>query len=264
MTKHMTNRWLTIALVAVMSGSLLVPRWRNLLGHLTVAVIRPISRMSTWLADSLRIGSSVGELTSQRQQLQHQVDDLTARLFEANQLLETAQAISALNQFRQSTPQSLVFATVLAISPDPGIQSLVIDRGSDDGLRPGQVIVSDHGYVVGKIATVHQRFSTALLLTDRQSKITARVQNDAQSPGVIRGERGLSLLMEFIPKTDQLKDGQTVVTTGSDPFIPPNLFVGTITSVSRKSGELFQQATVAPAATLQRLRVVGILLPART
>ncbi|MBI5467204.1 MAG: hypothetical protein HY975_03245, partial [Candidatus Kerfeldbacteria bacterium] len=81
------------------------------------------------------------------------------------------------------------------------------------------------------------------------------------SLGVVKGERGLALRMEFIPKNDTVEPGQAVVTAGSEHSIPPDLLIGTIQQPSIRAGELFQNSTVTTSVDVQRLQVVAVVLP---
>src|SRR4029079_19308134 len=127
----------------------------------------------------------------EKNSLQRQVEELTTKLYETNLQLETVQAVVKLSDFSTSTKHTLLTASVIAISPDPGVQSIVINRGSNDQIKIGQLVVADRGSMIGKVVAVHQNQSTVLLITDRQSVVAARIQNQQQSPGVIQGERGL-------------------------------------------------------------------------
>lgn len=249
--------FLVIAMSVILFAIPIVRGWaiRSLL-----FISRPVIIIGQNLSDGLRLSQNSRQLGSERDALQKQADNLTARLFEANQLLETYRVIDALEKFTTTSKRVLLRANVIAASSDPGIQSIVIDRGSNDGLRIGQIIVTEGGYVVGKIVTLHQVTSTVLLLTDRQSKISARLQNEKQSAGIVQGERGLTLLMDFIPKNDQISIAQTVVTSGNEEGIPPDLLIGTISSISSKPSELFQQAIIVPATAFQRLRIVAAIV----
>lgn len=250
--------WLVFAICLLLTLSL--PMVRGLFVKTILFFGRPFIVIEQNISDRLRLNPNSRQLTAERERLQKQVNDLTVQLFEANQQLETVQAITALDRFQVAAKRRLVQANVIAASPDPGIQSIVIDRGSNDGLRVGQLVVADNGYAVGKIINLHQVTSTVLLLTDRQAKLLARVQNKTQSAGIVRGERGLTLLMDFIPKNDPVANAQTIVTSGSESEIPPDILIGTILSVSAKASELFQQAIIVPTASLQRLRVVAAVI----
>lgn len=250
--------WYIFGLGCVLMVSVPVLRGWGVRGILWLS--RPIVFVGQSVGERLHFSASNKQLQRDRDTLRQQVDDLTARLFDANQQLESLHVATELRTFEQTTHHTVLTANVIATSPDPGVQSIIIDRGSNDGLREQQVIITEAGYVVGKISSVHQNNSTVLLMTDGQSKISARLQNAAQSPGLVKGERGLTLQMDFIPKNDTVAKGQTVVTSGDESGVPPDLLVGTVTSVAAKAGELFQQALLTPSAPLQRLRVVAAII----
>lgn len=248
-------------LVSVVAVLLLWPQARSYLGRGALMATRPLVVSGTWLADQFHLSSSRRSLEKQDQTLRQQVSDLTAQLHETNLMLESSKVVEQLSKFTKQSKRRVVMANVTTSSPDPGIQSIVVDRGSDDGAAVGNAVVTDAGVVVGKVANVRQTISTVLLLSDRQSVVAARLQNSTQSPGVVRGERGLTLRMEFIPRGDAIVPGQTVVTAGTEPSVPPDLLIGTVTGAVNRTSDLFQQASITPAAQLQRLRIVGIIIP---
>lgn len=249
-----------MALVLGVVLFLSVPILRGWVSRLVIQSVYPVVVAGRWVGEQAHLSPSNKRITQERDALRRQVSDLTNRVYESSVQLETVSSLEALKAFSQSTHRNIVTAAVIAASPDPGVQSIIINRGSDDGLRHGLLVVSEQGSVIGKLVTVRQAFSTVLLIPDRQSVIAARVQNAAQSPGIIRGERGLALQMGFIPKNDEVKNGQTVVTTGTEPDVPPDILIGTITSTSLRTGDLFQQAIVTPAAAFLRLHVVAVIV----
>lgn len=250
--------WISSSVILVLILS--ISSIRGFFSRTVLTLSTPVIVSGQWIGNQFHTNPNLKTVTNQRNQLQQQVKDLTARLYDTSQALETFHSLDALATFGQTTKHQLVYAAVIASSPDPGIQSVVINRGSDQRIVNGQMVVSDKGYVIGKIVAVHQSTSTVLLLTDRQSVIAARVQNTPQSPGAVRGERGLALNMGFIPKNDPLLKGQNVVTSGTEQHIPPDILIGTMTSITSRNGDLFQQAVLTPAATLQRIRTVAVII----
>src|SRR5256885_13561814 len=67
-----------------------------------------------------------------------------------------------------------------------------------------------------------------------------------------------SLAMKYIPTDDTVNVGEHVVTSGMDRIFPRDLPVGTVTEI--KTGRPFQQVRVRPAANLQKLEEVIVLL----
>lgn len=259
MTRRSTSPWLTAGLAgAVLLLAMLWPPIRSRAEQVGWWFLRPVTAVGTAFR-SWDPSSNVSKLRIERDQLRQQLALVSTRLNEANQQLALVQVATSLQGFSSASHHQLVLAPVIATSPDPGIQSVVVAKGSDDGVRLGLVAVTNDGQVVGKVVTVRQTTSTILLLTDRQASLAARIQNAAQSLGLVNGERGLALRMEFIPKNDQVRPGQAVVTSGTEAGIPPDLLVATVGQTSVRSGELFQNATLTSTVDFPRLRLLGIV-----
>jgi rod shape-determining protein MreC len=64
--------------------------------------------------------------------------------------------------------------------------------------------------------------------------------------------------MKYVPNDDEVNVGERVVTSGMDRIFPRDLPVGTITEI--KPGNPFKQIRVKPAANLEKLEEVLVLL----
>lgn len=255
---NMANRvhvrwWYFILIIGVLFT---IPRIRNYTSRSLLWMSRPLVIVGQWLG---QLDASTAVPTTTKNELQ-QIHDLSRQLFQAKEQLAAIQEQNALVRYASTSKQQIVSASVVASSPDPGIQSITIDRGSDDGITSGQIVVNDQGVVVGKVVSAHQTVSTVLLVTDGQFAVSARIQNDAGSPGAIRGQRGLTVTMSLIPKNDNVQNGETIVTSGSDPHIPPDILLGSVSSVASRAGDLFQVAQVTPAADVRAVRIVGVII----
>lgn len=256
--RRVSRQWWLVVVVGV--AILFVPVVRGALGTAARWTVRPVTRNAEWIGDQLRLRPSNNDLARERLSLRQQITALNQQLQTTRQTLETIQSAVALAAYQQESKHQLLSAHILARSPDPGIQSIVIDRGSSDGVLTGQAVVAEQGSVIGKVVTVHQVESTVLLLVDGQSVIGARIGNDQHSPGVVKGERGLSLRMELVPKHDQVQTGQTVVTNGTESLIPSDLLIGSVQRIYSRSGDLFQQAVVLPTVDVTQVRSVAVVL----
>ncbi len=220
--------------------------------------IRPVQAVSRWFAH-LRPSPSTEQLLAERTRLRQQVDVLNHQLALAQDQLRTSHNLDQLQAYTQSSRHRIVSAKVVTLNPDPGVYTIVIGRGSVDGLRIGMVVTTPDGTVIGKLQQVHARLSTVLILTDSQSAVASRVDNAPHSPGVAVGERGLSVRMEYIPKSDPVEAGQVVVTSGTEPLIPAGLVIGSVSSISSRSGDVFQTAAITSSIDVASLNVVGVI-----
>lgn len=224
------------------------------------SIIRPITsgaqalhRTWAWPWESGALARERDQAISQNQKLLVAVTGLQAQL-------ETVQAAQELAKLVANIQRTAVIGTVIGYSPDPGIQSITINRGSTDGVLEGQAVLSPDGVVIGKIHDVTTSTCTVILLADSHSSILARINNAKRSPGLVRGQQGVGLQMELLPRYDAITEGDTVVTSGAEDRIPMNLPIGLIMEASTRQGDVFQNATVRNTVVAFRLTAVAIIL----
>lgn len=162
--------------------------------------------------------------------------------------------------FAEREPKPPVLAHVIARTPSAGSHTIVIDRGSDDGLQAEMPVIVGGGVIVGKIFKVERSTAIALLLTDTRSRIGASVQDAGRTQGVVQGDRGLSIEMRLIPQNEEIAPGDLVVTSGIEPLTPRGLVIGRVEEVRTQEKNPFKQAIIAPAASYDRLEVVAVPL----
>lgn len=237
----------------------IVPSFRRASLAWLTSASQPITSGSLGLLDRLGWSSALRQTSQSETTLRQQLEQVTKELSTTRKQLETQENATRLAEFLSNVNLPAVSAAVIGYSPDPGIQSLVINSGSVDGVKVGQAVITDNGWMIGKIQSVHESTATVLLLTDAQSLALARIQNTAGSQGVVHGERGLALRLDLIPKNDQVAVGQPIVTSGLEPGLPPDLLIGTIANVEQRSGEVFQRALINVPIRYGRVRNVAVI-----
>ncbi len=139
-----------------------------------------------------------------------------------------------------------------------GRQLLTVDRGSDDGLAPMMPVVVADG-VVGRVHAVAARSADVLVLTDLNSSIAVRVERTRARANV----RGLGkpdlCRLDYALRTEDMIEGDPLVTSGTDGVFPRGLPVGKVTQFERRAHGLFQDARVVPAVDVTRLEEVLVL-----
>jgi rod shape-determining protein MreC len=154
-----------------------------------------------------------------------------------------------------------VTAKIIGTSSDNYSQVLLINQGSSAGIKAGDPVIVNNGIIIGKIIEVQQHLSKILLLNDNRSQISAVIQNDSKSPGMVNGQYSLTLHMDLIPQDQAISQDQLVITSGLEEGIPPDLIIGKITSTTKQEGELFQQASVAPLISYNTVSIVSVIIP---
>src|ERR1700720_367163 len=193
----------------------------------------------------------------ENERLRHENDTLKLQLNQLQSKAAEADRLAALLTFRQAHQSiAMVAARVIGTSADTASQTVYLDRGERDNIRRNMGVITPDG-VVGKVIESYRNTSQVLLLTDKDSGVGAMLaESRIQSPVGGVGEPLLS--MKYVANDDTVNVGDRVVTSGMDRIFPRDLPVGTVTQI--KPGNPFKQIRLRPAANLERLEEVIVLL----
>jgi len=201
---------------------------------------------------------SVHSLVRQNEILQSQVQSLSAEVVELEQAREENKALREALGFQGQSKLRLIPAEVISYDYLNFDQKAVLNRGSDAGLLVGDNVVVSGGILVGIITEVSGKTSEMELITSSNMVVNGRT-TDGSATGVVRGEHGLGLLLDQVSQTEVLKNGDKVVTSGLGGKFINNLFIGTITETRSGSSDLFQTASLIPAADFRNLEIIFIV-----
>lgn len=150
-------------------------------------------------------------------------------------------------------------AEVIGRNIEPLGSTLVVNRGTKDGVKPGNAVIISDGVLIGKVASAVEESSLVRLLNDNQSKVAATILNHDKSLGVIEGGYGISVRMNFIPQQEEVRVGDLIVTSGLEAGMPRGLLIGNVAAIEKEAYEPFQIATLSPAASLSSVAQVSII-----
>lgn len=170
---------------------------------------------------------------------------------------ENARLKSLLAYVEDTVDQEIV-ARVIGLNPSPQFQSIRINRGEGDGVRFGMPVVTAEG-AVGQIVRSVGGSADVMLLTDPQSKIGGVIQRTRVRVTVTGKGGGRPLSLEFVRREDDARDGDIVVTAGSDGIFPRGVPLGTVRTPERPSVGMFLEATLEPAVELDRVEEVLVI-----
>jgi len=201
-------------------------------------------------------------LTAAVASLRQQVAALTVAAAQTAEVADENTKLRALLSFSSSHSGRTVAASVIARDETAADgRGLIIDRGARDGLRAGLAVVSEAGVIVGQVTAVKDATAQICLTTSPDCQLAAALQNQAKTQGLTDGDLGLTVKMSYIPQLDQIKVGDTVITSGLGGDIPRGLVIGRVASVESQSNAVWQTATIEPLADLNRLTVVAVIIP---
>lgn len=151
-------------------------------------------------------------------------------------------------------------AEVVSKTTDIAEQALVINRGSQDGVRVHQIVFAEQGVLVGEIISTENERSVVRLINDRQSRVGILLAKNSHPSGIAEGGYGLGVRLSLIPPQEVVESGDVIVTNDSTEFMPRGLIVGRVTNVGRETYEPFQHALVEPSIGYDEMRYVSIIL----
>jgi rod shape-determining protein MreC len=155
-------------------------------------------------------------------------------------------------------PSKSVFAEILYAGRDPFSRKVVIDKGSQSGIQAGQPVIDDVG-VIGQVTRVYLLMSEVTLLSDKNQAIPLQVQRNGLRAVAYGGAEGGMLDLRFMAANADIRNGDTLVTSGIDGTYPPGLPVATVARIERDAADAFAKITLAPAAGTDRYRQVLVL-----
>jgi rod shape-determining protein MreC len=150
----------------------------------------------------------------------------------------------------------MVGARVIAASAGTASRTIEIDRGERDGIRRNMGVITPDG-AVGKVIEVFRDAAQVLLLTDKEGGAGAMLVS-SRIQGPVGGTGDPLIVMKYVATDEDVKVGEKVVTSGMDKIFPRDIPVGSVVEV--KAGSPFKQIKLKPAARLDRLETVIVLL----
>ena len=181
-----------------------------------------------------------------------------------NQYIETEltnERLRSFLEFKKKTTSKVVAAEVVGRDPSPWFKTIIIDKGTTDNVKQGLPVVVANG-VAGQIMSVSSGYSKVLLITDRNSAVDALVQR-SRARGIIEGFSSDRCFFQYVLRKNDVKVGDTVVTSGLDGVYPKGLRIGRVSGVVRRNSGMFQKVEVTPFVDFEKLEEVMVVLASK-
>lgn len=205
----------------------------------------------TWGMGVVEGFQSYARIYEQNQELRRELQQMKAWREAALQLEQTNARLLDLNQVRLDPRLTHVTGVVLADSGSPFRQSVLLNVGQRDGIRDGWATMDGLG-LVGRISGVGRTVSRVILLTDSNSRVPVTVQPSGQR-AILSGDNTPLPPLEFLEKSDLVRPGDRVVSSGDGGVFPAGLLVGQVVQGADR------RLRVAPAADYLRLEFLRVL-----
>lgn len=217
-----------------------------------------ISTRFVVIQDFLTVPRDVVALRQRNAELETEVSRLQAQVVQLQNSVSDADALAALVNFSRSRPENAYSAaSVIGRDPSPFLRYIIVDKGSNDGLRRGMPVVTDQG-LVGRVDAVINSAARIQLITDTSSAVNIRLEK-AKKEAILTGTVSGDLILDLVPQDVSLAAGDLVLTSGLGGGFPADLIVGQVLNVRKRDADLFQQAVIQPVVDFTKLKIVLII-----
>ena len=188
----------------------------------------------------------------ENQRLKRENDDFRMQMVMDHEKVLEAERIRTFAGLQDAALGKTVVARVIGRDP-ARTQTVTIDKGTAQGVKPDTAVITPAG-VVGRVIHSGNFSSIVQLIVDSQSAAGVMLQSTRRQ-GIVRGTGGRDLDLDYIDDDNDLKEGDTFLTSGDDRIYPKGLSVGVIASVGPRRG-LIKTVQIRPSADLGRLEEV--------
>jgi rod shape-determining protein MreC len=231
----------------------------NIFGGSLIGLQTWVSTRYLAITDFLTVPRDVAALRQQNAEYVAEIARLQAQVIELQNKVAQTDTLAALVDFSRSNPtNSYKAAAVIGRDSSPFLRYVIINRGSNDGIRQGMPVVTNQG-LVGRVDAVISGASRVQLITDPSSLVSVFLQN-SEADAIMKGSVSGELTLEMLSQDAKVQEGDVVLTSGLGGEYPPDLLIGQVGNVRKRESDLFQEATVQPVVDFSRLEIVLVIV----
>lgn len=252
---------------ALVHSSFKQPGDLNVLDRIVLKVSSPLQALVGWTIDG--VGALwnryvwLVDVDEENAELRRENERLRLELAEARRAAADVERLEELAGLRRELPADTLGARVVATGLNPyfRVTRVTLDRGAPD-VKEGMAVIAPDG-IVGRIHRVYGRYADVLLAVDPQSSIDVVVPRTG-ARGIVKGlggDNAYGARIDYLLRTEDVKKGDLVVTSGLGGIFPRDVPVGRIKKIVKPpSGLYYQEVEVEPSVDFARLSKVLVVL----
>ncbi|OIP91284.1 MAG: rod shape-determining protein MreC [Syntrophobacteraceae bacterium CG2_30_61_12] len=264
--RRLRGLFLALALLAILlyvfTLNFQAPTDVGLFRRLVIEVFSPVLNLlhssSRSIDEKIKGYVVLRQVRQDNEQLRGQINELQNKLTAYQEAFLENQRLRRLLDFKNTLGVKGIASQVVVHDPSGWFQTVVIDKGSREGIKTDMAVVNEEG-VVGRIAEVSDHYSRVILITDPESAVDALVQRN-RTRGIMTGKDEKSCLLRYVRGNLDVRTGDLVITSGKDGIFPKGLRLGIVREVVKDPVDLFQTIALQPIVNpnyVEELLVIG-------
>jgi len=230
-------------------------------GRVVVETVSPLQRAVTWCGQSMvdlwdGYVNLIG-VHEENQRLREQARRFQAEVVAYREDRLANARLRRLLQLKESSGLPMLSAAVVATSATPWFRTVIIDRGSRNGVARGMAVVLPEG-IVGRVISVSAGHAKVLLANDRNSAIDAVVQR-SRVQGIFVGAGDGMGSLKYVARRDDIRSGDLIISSGLGGVFPKGLPLGVVEGVATERAGVFKSVQVRPTVDFGSLEEVMVV-----
>jgi rod shape-determining protein MreC len=233
---------------------------RTMFERSVMTIFSPVPKFVNWIGGSAQ-DMHYGYLDMRRAvnenvELHRKVGALTTENLKLKQSDGDLKRLRSLLAYAEQFDMQTSMAQTIMLDTAGRFKSIIIDRGSDDGVQVNDVVANANG-LLGRVVLTTDDLAKVQLLTDNNCSVGALVERTRRQ-GVVRGSGGTSVQMFDIPSLADVQAGDRVLTAGIDGIYPRGIPIGQVVKAD-PGKSLFKTITVKPAVDFGTIEEVIVI-----
>jgi len=260
-----------VLLVLLLASSLAQGKYKfAFMEKFITTVLAPVQSVVSNVGFTFRnISLSTGELMStyrDNKMLRAENETLRQNSLNTTEIMAENMRLQSMLDYKKGVPQfDLVTAAVVGRDPGNWTSTIIINRGSIDGIAKDMPVVTPQG-LVGSVVSVYNNAAKVHLLLDPRSAVGALVQRpESRVAAIVEGNSGTPLTprMVNIARDADVIKGDKLITSGFGGIYPKGLLIGEVVDIVNEEGGLLKYAVLNPAVDFDRLEEVSVIVRSR-
>lgn len=218
----------------------------------------PTSRIVLPFIHVKKFLGNIGGLSAENAKLKREISGLKQDIIALEEFKEENIRLKKLIGFKQTSPNRTKLARVIGRSSDEWQSTIIINKGTDDGVYKNMPVVVAEG-LVGQTIMVTSNAAKVRLLTDPRSGVSAQLI-DSRGIGIAEGDTDGVITLNYIDSSNPIGEKEIVLTSGLGGVYPRGLLIGYIESYKETPDMLYKTAKITSKVSFASLEEVLVIL----
>ncbi|MBY0755828.1 rod shape-determining protein MreC [Clostridium sardiniense] len=233
------------------------------------AALNPIQKIAytvnVKIKDFVDLCLNFSTVKEENNNLTKENSELKKQLLEYSDLKQENDQLRKVLKFKDSRDNYNYVATnIIGYAGGNILDGYIVDKGKNDGIEKGMIVIAADG-LVGQVTSVGSNWAIIKSILNENIAVSVKVESTKENTGILRGYRNAdgtgACKVENLPMDSNIKEGDTIVTSGLGQIYPKDIMIGKVVSVQEDKVNVMKNAVVKPSVDFNKLEGLFIVVP---